>query len=430
MPPQAQQQLPENTGIGQLPAQNMQGMADGGIVGYADTGLVQSQLPGGLGIVSQGPFGPQAGSAELEKRIANIQSNTRMSPNDKASLIAQIKQEFFKTPAPAAPVISTNAAPTTPVITPTTTATPPVTTSTEPSPTPPVVKPAKPAVAPPAPTGGIDTLKQEKDAIDRFKNQMVGNTETAVDKTTFLKDLGDISKPAYDKANEMITKQKDQLKTDKEQDFYMSLIEGGLAAAGESGPNALQNIAKGFSKGASSYGAALKDLRKAAQENSKMEVDLARAEAADKKGDVKAYYERMDQYENRKAKRDDTINSGIAQIINTSEHGKYQLESTRQQVAGQIAAAGMPGAQERLFATLGGGDVAKGAELLTSITAGKRTVQQSYEDYLKAVAGKDTTLSPPLTPAQYVQHLNQLQAALNASKLPPPSNKPTGKVLE
>ena len=31
----AQQQLPENTGIGQIPAPNMQGMADGGIVGYA-----------------------------------------------------------------------------------------------------------------------------------------------------------------------------------------------------------------------------------------------------------------------------------------------------------------------------------------------------------------------------------------------------------
>lgn len=36
MPQQmAQQQLPENTGIGRLPAPNMQGMADGGIVGFA-----------------------------------------------------------------------------------------------------------------------------------------------------------------------------------------------------------------------------------------------------------------------------------------------------------------------------------------------------------------------------------------------------------
>lgn len=37
----AQQQLPENTGIGQIPAPNMQGMADGGIVGFAgDQGSV------------------------------------------------------------------------------------------------------------------------------------------------------------------------------------------------------------------------------------------------------------------------------------------------------------------------------------------------------------------------------------------------------
>ena len=48
MPQQmVQQQLPENTGIGQLPAQNMQGMADGGIVGYADGGDVQSFRSGG-----------------------------------------------------------------------------------------------------------------------------------------------------------------------------------------------------------------------------------------------------------------------------------------------------------------------------------------------------------------------------------------------
>lgn len=48
MPPQqAQQQLPENVGIGQLPAQNMQQMADGGIVGFADGGDVQSFRSGG-----------------------------------------------------------------------------------------------------------------------------------------------------------------------------------------------------------------------------------------------------------------------------------------------------------------------------------------------------------------------------------------------
>lgn len=41
MPPQAQPQLPEDQGIAQLPAPNMQGMADGGIVGYAVGGPVR-----------------------------------------------------------------------------------------------------------------------------------------------------------------------------------------------------------------------------------------------------------------------------------------------------------------------------------------------------------------------------------------------------
>lgn len=40
------QPMPEDTGIAQLPAPNMEGMADGGIVGYADTGLVQDRQPG------------------------------------------------------------------------------------------------------------------------------------------------------------------------------------------------------------------------------------------------------------------------------------------------------------------------------------------------------------------------------------------------
>jgi lysozyme family protein len=40
-------QLPENVGIGQLPAPSIQNMADGGIVGYADGGEIQSFRSGG-----------------------------------------------------------------------------------------------------------------------------------------------------------------------------------------------------------------------------------------------------------------------------------------------------------------------------------------------------------------------------------------------
>jgi hypothetical protein len=44
-PAQAGRQLPEEQGIGALPAPNMQGMADGGIVGYASRGAVKAEDP-------------------------------------------------------------------------------------------------------------------------------------------------------------------------------------------------------------------------------------------------------------------------------------------------------------------------------------------------------------------------------------------------
>jgi hypothetical protein len=46
MPPAAPPQLPEQQGIGQLPAPNMEQMADGGIAGYADGGVVHMAAGG------------------------------------------------------------------------------------------------------------------------------------------------------------------------------------------------------------------------------------------------------------------------------------------------------------------------------------------------------------------------------------------------
>jgi hypothetical protein len=345
MPPQAQQQLPENVGIGQLPAQNMQSMADGGIVGYADTGLVQSQLPGGLGILQQGSFGPQTGSAELEKRIATIQSNRRMAPNDKANLIAQIKQDFFKTPAPS--MYTNTGAATTPTATPsmyTNTAAPAVTPAVTTSPT---VTPsaATPAVTPdgkpklPAPTASSGQgIKTEPSAglpsVASFADQLMGidkflpKKEEAPIEETFMKKREDVSRPVYEKATAMVEKEKSRLNEGKEQDFYMALIEGGLEAAAGNSPNGLQNLAAGFSKGAKSYSVALKDFRKAAQENSKMELDIERARAAEKRGDMDAFQKYDDSIKNRNADIDKLKTSGIFALQNVNTSGAYQLQST------------------------------------------------------------------------------------------------------
>jgi len=398
MPPQmAQQQLPEDSGIGQLPAPNMQAMgkAEGGIVGYADTGLVETNK---FVIPPQGIKDPQTGE------IVKPESWNALPKSQQMRLVGALRSQAGLAPVPtnAYPGIQyaqygpsieqwqqgiKNANPTmaqereqnmavvnaqAPTIErgrPTMANDPRLLTSAAPIDTASgaptgggvntLVAPPKTGAAanvaggPAAPAGGITALPSEADTIKRLKENMVQNTEKPLDEDAFLKRLGDISKPAYDKANALIETEKGRLKEGKEQDFYMSLIQGGLAAAGESGPNALQNIAKGFEKGAGNYAAALKDFRKASQENAKMEVELARAEAADKKGDVKTLYERMDKYQDRQLKRDDTINHGIAQIINTTTagqfdvakaniSGQYGLQQARINKEGHIAASMAP----------------------------------------------------------------------------------------
>ena len=410
MPQQAQQQLPENTGIGQLPAQNMQGMAEGGIVGYADTGLVETNK---FVIPPQGIKDPQTGE------IIRPESWNALPKSQQMRLVGVLRSQAGLAPVPtnAYPGIQyaqygpsieqwqqgiKNANPTmaqereqnmaivnaqTPTIErgrPTMAGDPRLLTSAVPIDTAggaPTGGGVNTLVAPPktgaganiaggpatpaTPAVGITGLPSEAEAIARFKSNINKNTETEVNKTDYLNELNAISKPAYDKATAMIEKEKGRLKEGKEQDFYMALIEGGLAAAGETGPDGLQNLAKGFSKGAASYRDALKDFRKGSQENAKMELELSRAEAAEKKGDIKTYYERMDKYKDRELTRDTAINQGIAQITNTAFSGQTQAAIaqsdilSREKIAkmnrdAQVAVAGMPTGVERIALGLGG----------------------------------------------------------------------------
>lgn len=325
--PQAQV-MPEDVGIAKLNAPNMENFADGGIVAFDEGGEVprfQSQgyvkypygttsaMPGGLydipGLVVGQPFGEQAGDAALTERINRIEANPRMRREDKDALIAQARQELGL---------------------PKTTTIPPTT---------PVPMGAKPTVTP-APTTTQTSPRIEKEAgvvdkaIERKRVEdeaaAAGRTlpaepglpslnaamkqyegtvyKNAPDKETLQKEFAAIDKPYVDKMQASIDKEAKRLSSDKEQDFYMSLIQGGLAAAGGNSQYALQNIAQGFATGAGSYKEALKDFRKATQENTKAEAELARFQASGNKDALKSYYDQV-------AKRDDRYAQGVAGII-------------------------------------------------------------------------------------------------------------------
>ena len=99
-PQQPQQALPEDQGIGQLPAQNMQGMAEGGIVGYAPGGQTTASLFD-RALAAEGITNPVQ-VAYLKSIYHQESSSKEEAPtsNQKAMGPMQIKRSTFKGVAP------------------------------------------------------------------------------------------------------------------------------------------------------------------------------------------------------------------------------------------------------------------------------------------------------------------------------------------
>jgi hypothetical protein len=99
-PQQPQQALPEDQGIGQLPAQNMQGMAEGGIVGYAPGGQTTASLFD-RALAAEGITNPV--QVAYLKSIYHQESGSKEeapTSNQNAMGPMQIKRSTFKSVAP------------------------------------------------------------------------------------------------------------------------------------------------------------------------------------------------------------------------------------------------------------------------------------------------------------------------------------------
>lgn len=440
--------LPEDTGIGRLPAKNLTKLADGGIVAFEEGGevprfnglfgSVPQQAPGDLGIYSFGSFGPQQGDAALQERIARIESNPRMARADKDALIAQARQEFA---APKTNAQPTQFAPMGGSPSATTPAAPANTAATNTSPL--INRPAtvveralidkvasdKAAAAdkaaadkaaadkgekkdkvPPAPPPGLPSINSY---MKQFE-MALPEKEKALDEASFMKKREEPMKAYFDKANQNIEAEKSRLKTDKEQDFYMALIQGGLATAAGNSKYALQNIAQGLGQGAAQYREALKDFRKASQENAKMEMDLQKAQAADKKGDMDAYQKHSESVADRNAKIDQLKTSGVATLLG------HQMSAN--------ASMSNAGAQERLITKIGTDP--KFAEAYktyatTGINArGDQAILQQYSGPKGEIALKMLEAGTPEQKAYAAQVRQQLRAVM----MPNVMTQPTGDV--
>lgn len=281
--------LPEEMGIGALPERSLSNMADGGIVGFADRGLVPD-LPGGAI--------ERARRAIQEKRAAEERLTPRRGYMTTPEIYDQDTQNAYQQPqeTPANVAQQTALPPALPSAAP---AAPPSTAARA---TPPAAAP-RPAAATAArptagagttnvPTGaGLASLASQYDSINtagmsgadilaaraQFEKGIAAVDPVASERaalntkskmfseqalTDFEKEIKDRPDP-YAKREERANKQEANIAESAERNPYLSLMEAGFAMMSGTSQYAFENIGKGALVGTKAYKDGLDKIEKA-----------------------------------------------------------------------------------------------------------------------------------------------------------------------
>lgn len=486
MPPQGGP-LPEEQGIAQLPAPNIQNMAGGGIVAFADGGYTDEDMmsngepvlrmadgghvpryqgvPTAMGgdgslvksslqnieeanITALGPLAQQFMQAEQQYIAAAKSGNqqaTAQYMQAKEVLRKQLEDAVSSkfgnqapkvlsqllSPAPA----NTSAASTTASATPVTEKPliipygqskaldvlgdkPP---ASAPAPGP---KPPAPSTKPAAPVAnkaseGLEALTsrftRESDlAQGALRNQRAGLSslleQEAVDEAAAVKkrvkDEGDV----FAGKEERLAKREQGITGMKNENLGLALLQAGAAIMSTPG-NLGEAVGVGVQVGSKSYIAGMDKINAAkekfADARERLEdLRLNRKDMNAKEIQAADRFIRTARIQGQQLMLDGATNdlkistdnqraifTTAADAIQTDKKVQAQLDSSR-------ITANRPPEQIQIATALGNGNIEAGLRKIAEIQAGKFSVTNSYADYLKAFAGKET-LSPPLTFANY-----------------------------
>ena len=457
------QMAPEEQGIGALPAPNMQMMADGGIAGYDEGGMDYGQEPvtlmaeggqveryqsgGVMGdmpgyVPGARPFMPQAGAPEevplfrrmfrearatgsnyqIEQAKARIAAGQGTSADE--AILAAAQSEQSK--APSAQDMAMFDAASNLYMTERAAKQPPAAPPAGGKKAPPgaggapgASRGAAPARAPAPDMSAADRYKaMEKamgvDGTEREDTERAG-LEAAMRKAAddkearYAKDAAERRKYGEGK-EERLAKREAGLGKQKDDLAGLALLETGLAIMSSPGKLA-EAVGKSAQTGLRTYSAGLKDLR-AAQE--KMDELRDQIDEFRRNEDNMTAKERRELMDERNRTEVEIKRLGVAAAAKMTDSKKADMKSiftadtqerlTDKEIQGRKDAArigaNQPNAQMQIAMALGGGDLETGLRKVAEIQAGKFSVSNSYADYLKAFAGKDT-LTPPLTFANY-----------------------------
>ena len=337
------QPMPEDVGIGQLPAPSMQGMAEGGIVAFANEGYVDPAFT--YGVTEYGGLSPADFPTPATEKARRLEKERQKN----MALVRAQGENLRPTPAidprllgATPPEQTVGALPSAPVLPP---AVPPSLTTKPPAPAPAAKPAAKPALGLPAlntkPMTAEDAAKQaaalgdDKEVrkelqgyVDRQKQ--IG--EEAVG--SFEQGIAGLPE-AYKKYEARLQKEEAEAATDKDKALGMSIFKAGLAMMSGTSQNAFENIGKGAMVGLEDQQAALKDFKKAQRERDKAFADIEQARLADQRGDLKTKLELESRAADRNSAAEGKMVDGIASLFKTNKENARGIYQTGIEQANQ-----------------------------------------------------------------------------------------------
>jgi hypothetical protein len=331
--PMPQPQLPEQQGIGMLPAQNVEGMADGGIAGYGDSYADEYASGGIVAFAGEGPSLVGQGFRRDQMLPAPRANNfnqavaTRMgeaASQDTADEIARLENILATTPfEPQRQFAEKRLAQlrNKPITAPSVSETYPDETargirpkadvaqvSDKPAP---FIDASKKRVAGAKQPGAGTTTGPIAEKAPDFVPSKPGDLATELKRlqamnpgTKAYDDLNakikqgfadlekarEESKPkgkAYEGLEALLGKEEEKAKGREARNLNMAIVNAGLAIAGGESQYALQNIAKGAQVGTKQYQEGLDKLEAAALERRKQAAMIEEARRAEARGDWK-----------------------------------------------------------------------------------------------------------------------------------------------
>jgi hypothetical protein len=340
-PQQMAQAVPEDQGIGTLPAQNMQNMAGGGIVAFANEGFVDPAFTygiesefGGLSPMQKAPLTPaQLARYKLEKEREKNMALSRAEGVNLRPTPATDPRLLGATP----PAETVGALPAALGLPP---AAPPIMRGVK-SPAPAAAAAAAPVGTAPAGLPALNTKpmsaedamaaagkfgddKAMREELQGYVDRQKKIGEEAVG--SFQQGIAGLPE-AYKKYEARLQKEEAEAATDKDKAVGMSIFKAGLAMMSGTSQNAFENIGKGAMVGLEDQQAALKDFKKAQRERDKAFGDIEAARLADQRGDLKTKLELENRAADRNSNAEGKMVEGIAKLFDTNKtnaRGIYQ----------------------------------------------------------------------------------------------------------